>query len=209
MLSDEVGRILSVEPPVSHACGLIALLAPERSDRRGGRNGRLGRAPHVERAHWVRADRRDRPLARTTTRRRALPPWSSREGRGWRGVGVHRSVHEEPDWPALLRPSRDASCCSSGGIRRVLSSTASSPHSCPAGSAEYSLDRRAAIASRSASCLAAPGAELRRRSENGLTLPPRLLARKGLCTLSCGCPTVRVIASISCTKCLARQAEPE
>jgi hypothetical protein len=105
VLSDEVGRILSVEPPVSRVDGLIALLAPERTDRRGERNVRLGRVRHVERALRAKADRRDRPLARTTTRRRALPPWSSREGRGSRGVGVHRSFREGPDWPALPRPS--------------------------------------------------------------------------------------------------------
>ncbi len=110
MLSDEVGRILSVELPVSPACGLTALLVPERSDRRGGRSGRLGRAPHVEPAHRVRADRRERPLARTTTRRRFWRPWSSREGRGSRGVGVPRSAREGPDWPARPHPSWDASC---------------------------------------------------------------------------------------------------
>jgi hypothetical protein len=97
----------------------------------------------------------------------------------------------------------------SGGSRRVLSPTASSWRPCPAGSAERSLHRRAVIRPRSACCLAAPGAEFRRRSENQLTLRPHQLGRKGLCTISCGCLTVRVIASISCTKCLARQAEPE
>jgi hypothetical protein len=35
------------------------------------------------------------------------------------------------------------SCCLSGGHRRVLSSAASNPRVCPAGSAERSLDRRA------------------------------------------------------------------
>jgi hypothetical protein len=81
---------------------------PERSDRRGGRNARLGRAPHVGRALRVRAGRRDLPLARTTTRTLAWRPWSSREGRGSREVGVHRSCREGPDWPALSRPSPDA-----------------------------------------------------------------------------------------------------
>jgi hypothetical protein len=84
------------------------LLAPERIDTRGERSGRLGRARHVERALRVRAGRRDRPLARTTTRTPAWRPWSSREGRVWRGVGVHRSCRVGPDWPALPRPSPDA-----------------------------------------------------------------------------------------------------
>ncbi len=109
MLPNEVGRILSVEPPVSRVDGLIGLLAPEHSDRRGGRSARLGRGWHVERAPRAIAGRRDRPLARTTTRRRALPLWSSREDRGSRGVDVHRFVREGPDWPALPRPSVDAS----------------------------------------------------------------------------------------------------
>jgi len=68
----------------------------------------LGRL-HLGHVHRVRADRRDRPLARTTTRRRILPPWSSREGRGSRGVGVHRSSREGPDWPVRPHPSWDAS----------------------------------------------------------------------------------------------------
>jgi hypothetical protein len=184
VLSDGVGRILSVEPPVSPACGLIALPGPERSGRRGGRSGRLGRAPRVERAHRVRADRRDRPLARTTTRRRILPPWSSREGRGSRGVGVHRSSREGPDWPVRPHPSWDASC-SSGGMRRVLSSAASSWRSCPAGSAERSLDRRAVIPSRFASCLTAPGAEIRRRSEADSTVCLGQLRWKAFCVPFC------------------------
>jgi len=94
------------------AAGVVAraLLAPERTDRRGGRSGRLGRARHVERALRARADRGDRPLARTTTRTPAWLPWSSREGRGSRGVGVHRSCREGPDWPVLPRPSSDTSC---------------------------------------------------------------------------------------------------
>ena len=97
--------------PISRVVpGLIALLVPERSDRRGGRSGRLGRDWHVERALQVRADRRGRPLARTTTRRRFSRPWLSREGRGSRGVGVHRSFREGPDWPVRPRPSLDASC---------------------------------------------------------------------------------------------------
>ena len=207
MLSDEVGRILGIEPPVSRVDGLIALLAPERSDRRGGRSGRLGRAPHVELALRVRADRRDRLLARTTTRRQAWRPWSSREGRGSRGVGVHRSFREGPDWPALPHPS-DGSCCPPAAPA-VLSSTASGPALLPCWvSRALTRSPSLCLGPRSASCLAAPGAELRRRSENGLTLRSHQLGRKLLCTLPGTCFTVRVTAAIPCTICLARNAEP-
>jgi hypothetical protein len=151
------------------------LLAPGRIGRRGERSGPLGHGSHAERALRVRADRRDPPLARTTTRRRALPPWSSREGRGSRGVGVHRSAHEGPDWPVLPRPSPDASCPS------VVSPGGSSESYCPAGKRAHTRSP-GCCSSRSASCLAAPGAELRRRSENGLTIRPHQLDRKTLCT---------------------------
>jgi len=80
---------------------------PERIDRRGERSGQLGRGRHAECAPVVRADRRDRPPARTMTRTQPLPPWSSREGRGWRGVGVHRSCRVGLDWPVLPRPCPD------------------------------------------------------------------------------------------------------
>jgi hypothetical protein len=102
-----------IEPAVSRVVdGLIERRVPERSDRRGGRSARLGRGWHVERALLARADLRDRPLARTTTRRPAWRLWSSREGRGSRGVDVHRSFREGPDWPVQPRPSGDASCSS-------------------------------------------------------------------------------------------------
>jgi hypothetical protein len=83
------------------------LHVPERIDRRGGRSGQLGRGRHAECALVVRAGRRDRPPARTTTRTQPLPPWSFREGRVWRGVGVHRSCRVGLDWPVLPRPSPD------------------------------------------------------------------------------------------------------
>jgi len=80
---------------------------PERIDRRGERSGQLGRGLHAECAPVVRASLADRPPARTMTRTQLLPPWSSREGRGWRGVGVHRSCRVGLDWPVLPRPSPD------------------------------------------------------------------------------------------------------
>jgi len=55
--------------------------------------------------------------------------------------------------------------------------------------------------------LTAPGAEFRRLSE--MTLRPHQLSCKILCTLPGTCPTVRVVAAISCTTCLAWKAEPE
>src|SRR5450759_3662733 len=120
-----------IEPAVSRVVdGLIERRVPERSDRRGGRSARLGRGWHVERALLARADLRDRPLARTTTRTPAWRLWSSREGRGSRGVDVHRSFREGPDWPVPSRPfdgslSLPAVQMPGGGTGR----------SCPAGSA--------------------------------------------------------------------------
>jgi hypothetical protein len=141
-----VERILSVEPPISRVVnGLIAPRVPERSDRRGVRSGRLGRARHVERAPRVRAGRRDRPLARTTTRTPAWRPWSSRESRGSRGVGVHRSCREGPDWPVLSRPSGMRPCpyrrFECPAVRRV---------------APALLGQQAFLHSPSLSCLASP-----------------------------------------------------
>ena len=125
---------------------------PERSDKRGERSGRLGRAAHAERALRIRGDRRDRPLARTTTRRRAFPPWSSREGRGSRGVGVHRSFREGPDWPALPRPSVDASL----SLPVVSMPDSSTSRSCPAGSASLPPERRACLVLSSVAVLLEP-----------------------------------------------------
>jgi hypothetical protein len=161
-----VERILSVEPPISRVVnGLIAPRVPERSDRRGVRSGRLGRARHVERAPRVRAGRRDRPLARTTTRTPAWRPWSSRESRGSRGVGVHRSCREGPDWPVLSRPSGMRPCpyrrFECPAVRRV---------------APALLGQQAFLRSPSLSCLASPfcpsraWGRARRRRENDLTL---------------------------------------
>ncbi len=110
-----------IEPLVSRVVdGLSGLRVPERIDRRVERSERLGRAPHVECALRVRAVRRGRPLARTTTRTPAWRPWSSHESRGSRGVGVHQSCREGPDWPVLPRPSLDASLNSPTATRRFL-----------------------------------------------------------------------------------------
>ncbi len=178
MLPVEVGRILSSSRPVSRGDGLIAQLGPERSGRRGGRNGRLARAPHVERAHRLRANRRDRPLARTTTRRRFWQPWSSHEGRGSRGVGVRRSARVGPDWPVRPHPFWDASCSLPAAAAAFLARWLRGAAPALLGQPSASSGPRAVITPRSACCLAAPGAEFRRRSENGLTLRPHQLARK-------------------------------
>ncbi len=133
-----------IEPAVSRVVARV-LLAPERSDRRGGRSERLGRGWHVERALLARADLRDRPLGRTTTRRRFERPWSSREGHVSRGVGVHRSFRGGPDWPVRPRPSPDSSC----SYRRFR---------CPAAPLVVPalLGQQAFLRSPSLSCLASP-----------------------------------------------------
>ncbi len=177
--------------------GLTLLLGPERTDTRGERNERLGHALHVERALAVRADRPDRPLARTTTRKPFERLWSSREGRGSRGVGVHRSFREEPDLPVLPRPSVDASCY----LRRSAALLARPSRI----GAQPSLRL----------VLALPPAKPRLGPSSGSgaqTSRPYAYgrhARKGLCTGSCKSLTVRVIALISSTKWLAGQLERE
>lgn len=169
-----------VGQPISRVVpGLIALLVPEHSDRRGARSGRLGRASHVERALRVRAGHRGRPLARTTTRRRFSRPWLSREDRVSRGVGVHRSSREGPDWPVRPRPSLDAS----------LSFRRQPPFPMPGGFevaflpcwvSERSLDRRAVVLPRFVVLAStAHGAGVRRRREAGLEAMPSSAEMEG------------------------------
>jgi len=169
-----------VGQPISRVVpGLIALLVPERSDRRGGRSGRLGRDWHVERALQVRADRRGRPLARTTTRRRFSRPWLSREGRGSRGVGVHRSFREGPDWPVRPRPSLDASC-SAPTATAVSYARWFEVELLPCWVSERSLDRRADVLPRFAVLAStAHGAEVRRRRQAGLEAMPSSAEMEG------------------------------
>jgi hypothetical protein len=168
-----------------------ALLAPERTDRRGGRSVRLGHARHVESVLRVGADRRDRPLARTTTRTQPWRPWSSRESRGSRGVGVHRSAREGPDWPVLPRPYGDVSLCSGGCSRGVCA-----VRLLPCWVSERSRVAELVLHRFATMLEAAPGAALRRHRENDLTLRSHqpdckhiaydivyMLRCPGLCTL--------------------------
>ena len=173
-----VGRsIIAIGARADRRAGAVVVgrvpLALGHSDRRGVRSGRPGHAPHVERALQVRADRRGRPPARTTTRTPVWRPWSSRESHVWRGVGVHRFCREGPDWPVLPCPSPDASLSLPAvpmpAIRRVAPA--------PAGSTSVPSAAELVL-SRCASCLTAPGAEIRRRRENDLTLRPQQLECK-------------------------------
>ena len=122
---------------------------------------------------------RDRPLARTTTRRRFWGPWSSREGRGSRGVGVHRSFREGPDWPVQPRPSLDASC-SPPTATAFSYARWFEVELLPCWVSERSLDRRADVLPRFAVLAStAHGAGDRRHREAGLEAMPSSAEMEG------------------------------